>query len=170
MDRSLDGNTVIFRETVRAECLVQDNTKQGYLLPGHLDLPPVFSGIRVAESLVFLCRVLQIIVCPFFLFFCHCIILTTPLVSSYFSSYLTQIRKNTHHGRKSYSRLTKTIASQCQHLATYPLRVMTTVAYVLLTLLSVYFVLLDDFRNDNLHISLYTFFLFFGKIFCNYSV
>ena len=69
MDRSLDGNTVVFRETVHWDCLVQDNTKQGYLLPEHLDLPPGFSGIRVAESLVFLCRVLYIIVCPFFLFF-----------------------------------------------------------------------------------------------------
>jgi hypothetical protein len=84
--------------------------------------------------------------------------------------FISYTDKNTHHGRKSYSRLTKTIASQWQHLATYPLRVMTTIAYVLLTLLSVYFVLLDDFRNDNLYISLYTFFLFFGKIFCNYSV
>ena len=64
--------------------------------------------------------------------------------------------------------MTKTITSQCQHLATYRLRVMTTVAYayeVMLTLLSVYFALLDVFRNENLHISIYMFFVSLVKYF-----
>jgi hypothetical protein len=34
-------------------------------LPEHPSLTPVFSGVRVARSLVFICSVLLIIVCPF---------------------------------------------------------------------------------------------------------
>ena len=53
---------------------------------------PVFIGIRVAQSLVyFMCSVLQIIVCPFVLFWSLCCLsfdlrlLNAPLVSSDFS-------------------------------------------------------------------------------------
>ena len=37
-------------------------------LPEHMSSPPPFSGVRVAQSSVFLCNVLEIIVCPFVLF------------------------------------------------------------------------------------------------------
>ena len=51
------------------------------ILPEHLSSHPVFSGVRVARSLVLICSVLQIIYCSFVLF--HLVIVVVCLLSTY---------------------------------------------------------------------------------------
>ena len=71
-------------------------------LPEHLSLHPVFSGVRVTWSLVlYVCFVFRCLsFCPFFFWPLPCLlffdlrILITPLVSSNYSSYIIETKKN----------------------------------------------------------------------------
>jgi hypothetical protein len=47
-------------------------------LPEHMSLPPVFNGVRITRSLVFLFILLSIDVCPFF--FAHCDVCPSILI------------------------------------------------------------------------------------------